>query len=54
MLALVQIGGLLGGPMSFRSPVTWLVWLPVLIFELTFAYWLLRWPASLASLGNAH
>ena len=53
MLVLVQIGGLLGGPMSFRSPVTWLVWLPVLIFELTFAYWLLSRPGSLASRGHA-
>jgi hypothetical protein len=53
VLVLVQIGGLLGGRMSFQSPVTWFVWLPVLIFELTFAYWLLSRPGSLASRGNA-
>jgi hypothetical protein len=39
--------------MSFASPVTWVVWLPILIFELTFAYWLLSRPGSLASTGNA-
>jgi hypothetical protein len=49
VLILVQIGGLLGGRMSFQSPVTWFVWLPVLIFELSFAYWLLSKPGSLAS-----
>jgi hypothetical protein len=27
------------------------VWLPVLIFELSFAYWLLSRPGSLASRG---
>ena len=34
-----------------QSPVTWFVWLPVLIFELSFAYWLLSKPGSLASRG---
>ena len=41
IVILIQIGGLLGGPMSFRSPITWAVWLPMLIFELSFAAWLL-------------
>src|SRR4029450_6908933 len=53
MLVLIQTGGLLGGRMSFQSPITWFVWLPVLIFELSFAYWLLRKPGSLASRASA-
>ena len=49
MLVLLQTGGLFGGRMEWSSPVTWLVWLPVLVFELSFAYWLLRKSGSLAS-----
>ncbi len=37
----LQSLGFFGGPMSWSSPVTWFVWLPVLVFELTFAVWLL-------------
>jgi len=33
-LLIAQAGGLLGGRMNWSSPVTWMVWLPVLIFEL--------------------
>jgi hypothetical protein len=40
-LLLLQFGGLFGGRMNWSSPVTWFVWLPVLIFELAFAAWLL-------------
>lgn len=40
-LIILQTGGMFGGRMQWSSPVTWLVWLPVLIFELTFAAWLL-------------
>jgi hypothetical protein len=53
LLVLAQTGGLFGGRMEWSSPVTWLVWLPVLIFELSFAFYLLTKPASLASRGNA-
>lgn len=49
MLVLLQTGGLFGGRMSWSSPVTWFVWLPILIFELAFAFWLLTRSASLAS-----
>lgn len=49
VLVLLQTGGLFGGRMEWSSPVTWFVWLPVLIFELSFAYWLLSKPGSLAS-----
>jgi hypothetical protein len=49
LLVLLQTGGLFGGRMSWSSPVTWFVWLPILIFELTFAFWLLSRSGSLAS-----
>jgi hypothetical protein len=53
LLVLLQTGGLLGGRMVWSSPVTWFVWLPVLIFELAFAALLLSKPGSLAFKGNA-
>jgi hypothetical protein len=53
LLVLLQTGGLFGGRMEWSSPVTWFVWLPVLVFELGFAVYLLSKPASLASRGNA-
>ena len=53
MLVLLQTGGLFGGRMEWSSPVTWFVWLPVLVFELGFAFYLLSKPASLASRSNA-
>lgn len=37
----LQLGGLFGGSMSWASSVTWLVWLPMLVFELTLAGWLI-------------
>jgi hypothetical protein len=33
--------GLLGGNLGWSSPVTWLQWIPMLVFELTLAAWLL-------------
>lgn len=39
VIQLLQIAGLFGG--SWSSSVTWLVWLPLLVFELAFALWLL-------------
>jgi uncharacterized protein DUF4386 len=41
MLLPLQIGGFFGGPRAWSSPVTWAVWLPLLVFELTFAVWLI-------------
>ena len=49
VLVLLQTGGLFGGRMSWSSPVTWVVWLPLLIFELAFAAWLLAKGASVAA-----
>jgi hypothetical protein len=33
-----QLAGLFGGPMAWASSITWLVWLPMLIFEVIFAF----------------
>jgi len=38
----LQRAGLFGGPISpWSSSVTWLVWLPALVFEVTLAVWLI-------------
>jgi hypothetical protein len=37
----LQLAGLLGGPTSWSASVTWLVWLPMLVFEVMLALWLL-------------
>ena len=36
-----QLAGLFGGSMSWASSVTWLVWMPMLLFEVIFAFWLM-------------
>jgi hypothetical protein len=41
MLLPMQIAGYFGGPRTWSSPVTWAVWLPMLVFELTLAVWLI-------------
>ena len=41
MLLPLQVAGFFGGPRAWSSPVTWAVWLPMLVFELTFAVWLI-------------
>jgi hypothetical protein len=33
--------GLLGGSLGWSSPVTWLQWIPMLVFELAIAIWFL-------------
>ena len=37
----LQLAGLFGGPTSWSASVTWLIWLPMLVFELVLALWLL-------------
>lgn len=37
----LQLAGLFGGTLSWSASVTWLVWLPMLVFEVTLALWLL-------------
>jgi hypothetical protein len=41
MLLPLQLAGFFGGPRAWSSPVTWAVWLPLLVFELTLAVWLI-------------
>lgn len=36
----LQLAGLFGGSMSWSSSITWLVWLPMLVFEVGLAFWL--------------
>jgi hypothetical protein len=37
----LQLVGLFGGPTNWSASVTWLVWLPMLVFEVVLALWLL-------------
>ena len=37
----LQRAGLFGGPMKWSGSVTWLVWLPALVFEVALALWLI-------------
>jgi len=39
--ALAQRAGLFAGAVNWSSSVTWLVWLPALVFEIALAFWLL-------------
>lgn len=41
MILPLQLAGLFGGSMSWSGSLTWLVWLPMLVFEVTCALWLL-------------
>jgi hypothetical protein len=37
----LQLAGLMGGSMTWSASTTWLLWLPMLVFEVVFALWLL-------------
>jgi hypothetical protein len=41
VLILAQSAGFMGGRTDWSSPITWLIWLPCLVFEITLAVWLL-------------
>jgi hypothetical protein len=41
LLLVAQAAGLNGGRTDWSSPLTWVAWLPTLVFELAFAIWLL-------------
>jgi len=41
LVLLVQRAGLFAGALNWSSALTWLVWLPALVFELALAFWLL-------------
>jgi hypothetical protein len=47
-----QLAGLFGGSMSWASSMTWLVWLPMLFFEVIFAFWLMIKGVTLPSDQN--
>jgi len=48
-----QEAGLLGGPTSWSSSITWVVWLPMLLFEVALALWLMiKGVATLSSGGS--
>jgi hypothetical protein len=51
----LQLAGLFGGAMSWSASVTWLVWLPMLVFEVVLALWLIvRGVAQPAASAIAH
>jgi hypothetical protein len=37
----LQLAGLFGGTMAWSASITWLVWLPMLVFEVALALWLI-------------
>lgn len=37
----LQLAGLFGGAMTWSAGITWLVWLPMLVYEVVLALWLL-------------
>lgn len=37
----LQLSGLFGGAVNWSGVATWLIWLPMLIFEVTLAFWLI-------------
>ncbi len=49
----LQLAGLLGGPTSWSASVTWLVWLPMLVFEVVLALWLLIKGVAMPAAQNA-
>ena len=49
----LQLAGLFGGPMSWSASVTWLVWLPMLVFEVALALWLLIKGVAMPTLNVA-
>ena len=41
VLLVAQRGGLVAAGSNWASSITWVVWLPLLVFEVTFAVWLI-------------
>ena len=37
----LQLAGLFGGARAWSSPLTWFLWLPMLVFEVALALWFL-------------
>jgi hypothetical protein len=53
LVALLAVQLALGTTTDWSSPITWFVWLPTLIFELTFAGWLLTKGVRIANAAPA-
>ncbi|HJU40888.1 MAG TPA: DUF4386 domain-containing protein [Tahibacter sp.] len=45
----LQLAGLMGGPMAWTSAIAWIVWLPMLVYELVLAVWLIVRGAAIRS-----
>src|SRR5215213_3236742 len=41
VILVLDLAGLFGGPTSWSASITWLVWLPMLVYEVGLALWLL-------------
>lgn len=41
LMVVLQLAGWFGGARSWSSPFTWAAWLPLLVFEVTVAIWLI-------------
>jgi hypothetical protein len=50
----LQLAGLLGGRTSWSASVTWFVWLPMLVFEVALAFWLLVKGVATSAPSGAH
>lgn len=48
----LQLVGLFGASMSWASSLTWLLWLPMLVFEVTLALWLIAKGVALPAPQN--
>ena len=49
----LQLAGLFGGAMTWSAGITWLVWLPMLVYEVVLALWLLIKGVTLPVVQNA-
>lgn len=49
----LQLAGRFGGPTSWSESITWLVWLPMLVFEVVLALWLLIKGVAMPAAQNA-
>lgn len=49
----LQLAGLFGGTMAWSSSITWMVWLPMLMFEVSLSVWWLIKGAALPTLKTA-